>query len=117
MSSDDIHSTLSTLKMAPKDVPQMRDQMDNIVFGREMQVDETNRLSRTRRRAPVHHLLLPPSLPRPPLPDPPPPWSPPSGFRTPRRTCAPRRCSSRCSAAPAGRRRRRLAPRASTRGS
>jgi len=40
MSSDDIHSTLSTLKMAPKDVPQMRDQMDNIVFGREMQDSE-----------------------------------------------------------------------------
>mmetsp|Transcript_15141 Transcript_15141/g.36218 ORF Transcript_15141/g.36218 Transcript_15141/m.36218 type:complete len:937 (-) Transcript_15141:164-2974(-) len=37
-SSDDIHRTEQTLKTAPKHVPRMRDQTDNVVFGREMQI-------------------------------------------------------------------------------
>jgi hypothetical protein len=36
-SSAQIHTFLSSSRSAPKDVPQMRDQMDNIVFGHEMQ--------------------------------------------------------------------------------
>jgi len=36
-SSAQIHTFLSNSRSAPKDVPQIRDQMDNIVFGHEMQ--------------------------------------------------------------------------------
>jgi hypothetical protein len=36
-SSAEVHSYLSHSRSAPRDVPQMRDQMDNIVFGHEMQ--------------------------------------------------------------------------------
>ena len=36
-SSAQVHTFLSNSRSAPKDVPQMRDQMDNIVFGHEMQ--------------------------------------------------------------------------------
>ena len=36
-SSAEVHQYLSHSRSAPRDVPQMRDQMDNIVFGHEMQ--------------------------------------------------------------------------------
>jgi len=36
-SSAEVHAFLSHSRSAPRDVPQMRDQMDNIVFGHEMQ--------------------------------------------------------------------------------
>ena len=36
-SSAEVHNFLSHSRSAPRDVPQMRDQMDNIVFGHEMQ--------------------------------------------------------------------------------
>ena len=36
-SSDYIHRTQANARHAPMDVPQLRDQMDNILFGREMQ--------------------------------------------------------------------------------
>ena len=40
-SSDAIHSAQANSRHAPRDVPQMRDQMDNIVFGREMQESDS----------------------------------------------------------------------------
>ena len=40
-SSAQVHSFLSNSRSAPKDVPQMRDQMDNIVFGHEMQESQS----------------------------------------------------------------------------
>ena len=36
-SSAEVHAFLCNTRSAPRDVPQMRDQMDNIVFGHEMQ--------------------------------------------------------------------------------
>ena len=36
-SSAEVHAFLSHSRSAPRDVPQMRDQMDNVVFGHEMQ--------------------------------------------------------------------------------
>uniref|UniRef100_A0A7S2MS22 EF-hand domain-containing protein n=1 Tax=Haptolina brevifila TaxID=156173 RepID=A0A7S2MS22_9EUKA len=36
-SSAQVHAMMSCSRSAPKDVPQMRDQMDNVVFGHEMQ--------------------------------------------------------------------------------
>jgi len=36
-SSAEVHAYLSHSRSAPRDVPQMRDQMDNVVFGHEMQ--------------------------------------------------------------------------------